>query len=173
MNDPRTQPPESALPDDRLPSGLSDAIQRASALTPPAETVARLVERVSAWSADERAFDVSQRRSPAAHRRSDRRWAWLAGLAASLMVVLAVWQWPWRRDEDRRPTVELTRVPVKYPIYSSVTRVSLVQVGFQRIEDDFARAATQLDQTAESLALAEVRRELEELLESYAERNWK
>ena len=56
-------------------------------------------------------------------------------------------------------------------VHSRITRISLVQVGYRRIEDDLDRADSELEKVSEGVALASVRNEIQAALNDFCD--WK
>ena len=132
------------------------AIERARQRMPSAESVARLT-------------DIMSRRVISDRMKSKWQiwpgWQWMAAVAASIAIVstISVW-WPL----VQKPNGKVERHdPQLDPSDSAITRVLLVQVGFQRIQQDLDLADARVEELTESMAIAGVRREILETLEFY------
>lgn len=152
-------PPANFDPsDDSLPPALAEAVRQARAMQPTPDSSAGLVDRLSRLGSPQ-TVAVAPRRS-----RAWRISAGVAALAASLLLALALWGR--FRPAPQSPDLQVAQGE-SFPQYSPVTKVSLVDAGFKQIEADFQEAEARLTQTADDIALAELRRDVRTTLEEY------
>lgn len=157
-DDPRFE--SDALRDD-LGLDLAAAVAKARGRSPSPEMVTQLVAHLAK-------LDVAP--APAGARPARQRSLWvgrMAGAAALAATVLAV-ATVRHRMRPLPPSIDPPLVRnTDFRSLSAVRRVSLVEAGFSRIAADLDQAQSQLDTASESLALAAVRREVQETLEEY------
>ncbi len=158
------------LPDEHpehLHPDLVAAIERARARTASLATVARVAEKM--LQLDKPVVSSSDTLF-ASVRRWNGRMLWAVSTATVLCVaaLLSVW-----RPSPSKSLVNFQPLAtLHFPIYSSITTISLVEVGFQRIEQDLDRADAKAEETFDGLAQAAVRQEIQETLEKYHDWSW-
>ncbi len=154
-------PIDPELPEGPLPPGLAAAIDQARARRPTSDMVEQLIVRASALGT-----------APQVIRVPRRVWGWSLSVGTSIAAAMILITWvlfpkPQPRIDGAVPQVaQLTTIPV----YSAVTKRSLVKVSFQQIDADLKLAEERIAAAAESFALAEVRRDLDLALAQY--RRW-
>lgn len=155
-NDPRF---ESAAPRDDLGPDLAAAVAQARNRNPSPEMVTQLVARLA---------KLDGAPAPAGPPRQRSRWVGRLAGAAALVATVLVTATVRHRMRPRPPSLDppLAR-NADFRNLSAVRRVSLVEAGFSRIAADLDHAQSQLDTASESLALAAVRRDVQETLEEY------
>jgi hypothetical protein len=141
-----------------LPSDLLMAIERARQTTSSNTMVESLTTRVLALSAVP-VTPVSRKRN-----RKGLLLYGLCAMAASIGVLISFRSWlTIPLEQSRSPTLErLTR-----PVYSTITTVSLNQIGYRQVEDDLDLADARIEKASEGLALASVRQEIQKALDEY------
>lgn len=160
MNE-RDEPMErSPATDQELPADLIAAIERARRRTASPAAVAQLTVKV---------LQLSNCQTPQLRQPISVPWngriAWTVAIAASILMILTFKLW---LPAPKEPPGQLQSSELlNRPVYSPITTVSLVQVGYRKIEQDLDRADEKLDDAFESLALAAVRREVQETLEEF------
>lgn len=157
----RDPPFNGQWPDDELPAQLAAAVAKARARNPTSDMVEQLVARASRLGEDARV-------APAPHRSTVLGVSACAIVAAA--VVLLIFTLANRTREPVRLPDQAIASAAAFPIYSAVTKSSLVEVGFGQIEEDLQRAESHLANASETVALAEVRRDVRATLEEY--RRW-
>jgi hypothetical protein len=83
--------------------------------------------------------------------------------AAAAVYAMVTWNALPVRPEHRGAAVPALSLPV----YSPVTQLPLVEVGYRRIEADLEQAEAELEQAGEAIALAAVRHEVQQTLEEF------
>jgi len=162
--------PICELPDEHrehLHPDLLAAIERARTRTAPPAMVSRLTENMLQMDKPPVRFPIAP---AASNSRWNRRLLWAVSTAAILFVaaVLSV-----RRPSPNKSLVNVQPLAtLHFPIYSSITTMSLVEVGFQRIEEDLDRADAKAEKASDGLAQAAVRQEIQETLEKYHDWSW-
>lgn len=158
------------LPDEhpeQLPPDLAAAIDRARARKASLAMVARVAEKM--LQLDEPVVRLSDTPMVSV-RRWNGRMLWAVSTVTILFVaaVLSVW-----RSSPSKSLVNFQPLAtLHFPIYSSITTISLVEVGFQRIEEDLDRADAKAEEASDGLAQAAVRQEIQETLEKYHDWSW-
>jgi hypothetical protein len=155
------QHPEHLHPD------LVAAIERARARKASLDMVARVAEKMLQLG---KPVVRSSETQMVSVRRWNGRMLWAVSTATILFVaaVLSV-----RRPSSNESLVNFQPLAtLHFPVYSSITTISLVEVGFQRIEEDLDRADAKAEEASEGLAQAAVRQEIQETLEKYYDWSW-
>lgn len=143
---------------DPMPSDLIAAIERARQRTASSEMVTQLTVRVSHLNKPDAYGSIAS-----SYRQG--RWLMACAVAASIFVIVSygfIGTAPSDRVSSRDPNSF-----VKYPIYSQITKVSFVQVGYRRIEEDLDLADAKAERVSEGLVLAALRQEIQESLEEF------
>ena len=152
---------EQAQAEHRLPNELDMAVRRARGRQPHPDAIVQCMR--SAQGLSDTA--VSAPRFPLTRTRLAGRIALAGSLAAAAAAVYLLVTWnpsSVSPERDRLPVAALSQ-----PIYSPITQVSLVEVGYRRIEADLEQAQTQLAQASEAIALSAVRLEVQQSLEEF------
>lgn len=152
------------IPDDLqprpLPPDLETAIRQARAGQPTPESVARLIAQASALGTNPTVI---------ASRQPDGRGTWVGQLISGLVVsAAAVAAWVILSQPPRAPDLPAIATLVEPSrSFSKVTQVSLYETGLQQIDADLRQAEVQLSKTTDALALAEIRRDVQQTLEEF------
>lgn len=154
MNDVRSDSRDAS---EGLPDELAAAIARARQRTAAKSSVASLTASVL-----EKTAVLATHVDPNASRPRVQMY-WLCAVAASVGLVLAVR--PWGNSQLEPP--ELPAIQLMQPVYSTITTVSLTQVGYGQVQDDLDRADVQIEEASEALQLAAVRVEIQKALDEF------
>ena len=153
MNVPRDAQVPGERPDEELPAKLATIVAKARARCPTPDMVAQLIARASCLGEVGR---VAPRPG-----RSAALWVSVGATAAAAAVLLVFVLTHGRREPARVPGPPVAAAHA-FPIYSAVTRLSLVDVGFGQAEEDLRRAEWHVARVSEAVALAAVRRDVQE-----------
>ena len=146
--------------EDRLPSELAAAIERARQRTASKSRVQTLTANVLELTSESR-LQVNPKATRAI---ANGRLYWLCVLAASIGLILSGRSWLTSPDErENLSVIEL----MTQPVYSTINTVSLTQVGYRQVEEDLDRADAQIEEVSEGLAIASVRHEIQKTLEEF------
>lgn len=149
---------------DPLPMELIAAVQRARARTAAPDRVAATTAAI---------LNATKRSDrPANIFFQGRKWLVAAAIAASFLWCFAPQPEQPRPHTASERHVSSSGVDRSEPagdgnVYSRITKISLVQVGYGRIETDLDRAEAELAKVSEGVALAAVRHDIQAALEDF------
>lgn len=144
--------------EESLPSELVSALHRARLRTASPEMVDRLTARVLKITA-ETTPELNHRRAS-----GNTRVYWLGAIAASIGLIMAFRTWL----DDSQKQADVAEVGLlTQPVYSTITTVSLTQVGYRQVNEDLDRADAQIEEASEGIAIASVRHEIQKALEEF------
>jgi hypothetical protein len=146
---------------DPLPLLLAAAVARARAKQPAAADVERLIARASKLGLKLPAA-VPARRSAWVKRA-----AVIATIAATILVVVTGTRHnrPVRAVPDALPRD--VAGGVSNPVYSEVTKIPWAEADFAQVMRDLLRAESEANSSQESIALAEIRRDVRAVLDEF------
>jgi hypothetical protein len=161
-----------STPHGPLPAELLAAIDRAKQRRATTEAVENLTERLlrSKDGQHEIATGEVEMVSPVQRAFWKRPVAWGFATAVALLIAVAVSTW-WPAPKHVDPALsEMAKTPLIHS-YSTVTKVSLVDVAYQQMVDDLDRVDSEVEEVSEGLQLAALRHEIEVTLDDFYDRS--
>lgn len=148
----------SRLPHE-LPEELIDAIECVRGQTASPELVAKVASK---------ATKLNQLVNPSSRmvKESSAFALWATVVAAMLVVATSVGLLAYRSKENAGVPAHLNR---DVAVRSTVTKSSLVLVGYRRVVEDLDRADAKAEQLSQSLELAAVRLEIQATLDEFCD----